>query len=157
MKKFFALFEEYLPAILMVVTSLMIFVQVVLRYVFSKSLIWADEFARYGIVWFVFLGSSLAVHKGAHASVDVLVKLLPNKARKVMEIVGILISIFFCLLVTYYGIQMVVRIREIGNITPALQIPMYIPYMAIPIGCAMMAFRYIQELVVKCKTPSEKG
>ncbi len=157
MKKFMAVFEEYLPAVLMLVTSMMIFIQVVIRYVFSGSIIWAEEFARYGIVWFVFLGSSLAVRENAHASVDVLVGLLPPKAKKIMEIVGLLISIAFCIIITWYGIGLAMRVQQMGNITPALRIPMHIPYLAIPSGCVLMAIRYIQQLVVKIQTPFDRG
>ena len=156
MKKIFAVFEEHIPAILMIVTSLTIFVQVVLRYVFGQSIVWAEEFARYGIVWFVFLGSSLAVRQGAHASVDVLVKLLPGVARRGVEILAIAISIAYCLMVTRFGLDLVLRVRAMGNITPTLEIPMFIPYLAIPVGCALMAIRYIMELIAKIKAPMEK-
>ncbi len=156
MKKIFAVFEEHIPATLMIVTSLTIFVQVVLRYVFGQSIVWAEEFARYGIVWFVFLGSSLAVRQGAHASVDVLVKLLPGVARRGVEILAIAISIAYCLMVTRFGLDLVFRVRAMGNITPTLEIPMFIPYLAIPVGCALMAIRYIMELIAKIKAPMEK-
>lgn len=156
MKKIFAIFEEHIPSILMIVTSLTIFIQVVLRYVFGQSIVWAEEFARYGIVWFVFLGSSFAVKQGAHASVDVLVKLLPGVARRSVEILAILVSIAYCLMVTRFGLDLVIRVRAMGNITPTLEIPMFIPYLAIPFGCALMAIRYIMELIAKIKAPMEK-
>lgn len=156
MKKIFAVLEEHIPAVLMIVTSLMIFLQVVLRYIFGQSIVWAEEFARYGIVFFVFLGSSLAVKQGAHASVDVLVKLLPGVARRSVEILAIAISIAYCLMVTRFGLDLVLRVRAMGNITPTLEIPMYIPYLAIPVGCSLMAIRYIMELIAKIKAPVEK-
>jgi len=155
MKKILVLLEEDIPAVLMVVTSLIIFIQVVLRYVFGQSIVWAEEFARYGIVFFVFLGSSLAVRQGAHASVDVLVKLLPRVPQRIVEIFAILVSIGYCVMVTRFGMELVIKVSAMGNITPTLEIPMYIPYLAIPIGCALMAVRYIMELVAKIKSPME--
>jgi C4-dicarboxylate transporter DctQ subunit len=157
MGKILALLEEYIPAVLMLVTSLLVFVQVVIRYIFSSSLIWVEEFARYGIVWFVFLGASLAVRNGAHASVDVLVGLLPGKPKKAVQIIATIISIVFCVLITYYGLDLVMRVRQMGNTTPAMKIPMYIPYLAIPVGCLLMAFRYVLQLFREIKTPSVKG
>jgi len=151
------LFEEQVPALLMIITSLLIFVQVVIRYVFSGSLIWAEEFARYGIVWFVFLGSSLAVRKGAHASVDVLVNLLPGKPRKTVEIIAAALSLAFCVLIFWYGMTLVLRVYQMGNLTPAMEIPMFIPYLAIPGGCLLMTVRYAQQLVEKITAPANKG
>lgn len=151
MRRFLLFVETYIAGILMIVTSLLIFLQVILRYVFSYSIIWAEEFARYGIVWFVFLGSSLAVHEGAHASVDVLIKLLPTKVYRVFAALAIVISIGFTVTVAWFGIRMVIRIAQIGNITPALGIPMYIPYLAIPIGSAMMTWRFAEKLIEAIK------
>ena len=153
MRRLLSFVETYFTGILMLVTSLMIFLQVILRYVFSYSIIWAEEFARYGIVWFVFLGSSLAVREGKHASVDVLIRLLPGKPQKVFDILDIAISILFLAVVLWFGGRMVVRIRQIGNITPALQIPMYIPYLAIPIGALMMIYRYVEKLIEVIRAP----
>ncbi len=156
MKKIFTIFEEHIPAILMIVTSMIIFIQVILRYFFGQSIVWGEELARYGIVWFVFLGSSLAVKQGAHASVDVLVKLLPGVARKSVEILAIGISIAYCVLVVRFGLDLVFRVRAMGNITPTLEIPMFIPYLAIPVGVTLMGIRYVMELIAKIKAPVEK-
>ncbi|HZJ87810.1 MAG TPA: TRAP transporter small permease [Sphaerochaeta sp.] len=156
MKKVFAVLEEHIPSILMLFTSLLIFVQVILRYFFGKSIVWGEELARYGIVWFVFLGSSLAVKEGAHASVDVIVKLLPKMTRRVVEILAIVISIFYCAVVVYAGMNLVLRVRSMGNITPTLEIPMFIPYLAIPVGVTLMGIRYVMDLIKKIQEPVEE-
>lgn len=156
MKKVFAVLEEHIPSILMLFTSLLIFVQVILRYFFGKSIVWGEELARYGIVWFVFLGSSLAVKEGAHASVDVIVKLLPKMTRRVVEILAIVISIFYCAVVVYAGMNLVLRVRSMGNITPTLEIPMFIPYLAIPVGVTLMGIRYVMDLIKKIQDPMEE-
>lgn len=148
--------ETYFAGVLMLVSSLMIFLQVILRYVFSYSIIWVEEFARYSIVWFVFLGASLAVREGKHASVDVLIRLLPPRAQKFFDVLDILISILFALVIAWFGFRMVVRIQQIGNITPALRIPMYIPYLAIPIGALMMTWRFLEKLVERIKAPAHE-
>jgi len=156
MSKIMALFEEYIPALLMIATSLLVFVQVVLRYVFSGSIIWVEEFARYGIVWFVFLGSSLAVKKGAHATVDVLVEFLPGKPKKAVKLLATAISLGFCILIAWYGLDLVLRVQRMGNITPTMKIPMSIPYLAIPAGCFLMAIRYALQFVRDLKAPAAK-
>ncbi|TVR67046.1 MAG: TRAP transporter small permease [Spirochaetaceae bacterium] len=154
MKRVLWFLETYFTGVLMLVSSLMIFLQVVLRYVFSYSIIWVEEFARYSIVWFIFLGASLAVREGKHASVDVLIRLLPPRVQKFFDVLDIVISMIFTLVVLWFGIRMVVRIGQIGNITPALQIPMYIPYLAIPIGALMMTWRFLEKLLETLRAPA---
>lgn len=154
MKRFFWFLETYFTGILMLISSLMIFLQVILRYVFSYSIIWAEEFSRYAIVWFIFLGASLAAREGKHAAVDVIIRLFPPKVQKFFDILAIVISIIFTVTIVWFGFRMVFRIQEIGNITPALQIPMYIPYLAIPIGSLMMTVRFLEKLVVAIRMPA---
>lgn len=154
MKRVLWFLETYFTGVLMLVSSLMIFMQVILRYVFSFSIIWVEEFARYSIVWFIFLGASLAAREGKHASVDVLIRLFPPKVQKVFDVLDIVISIVFTLIIVWFGFSMVVRISQIGNITPALQIPMYIPYLAIPIGALMMTWRFLEKLLETLRAPA---
>lgn len=150
------LFEDYFPGLLMLATSLLVFVQVLLRYFFSRSIIWVEEFARYGIVWFIFIGASLAVRDRAHANVDVIVRLLPAKLQKSAEIASLLISLSFTILITVTGILMVSRISAIGNVTPTLRIPMSIPYFGIPLGSFLMTIRYLQHLIDAIQKPAEE-
>lgn len=154
MKRVLWFLETYFAGILMLISSLMIFLQVILRYVFSYSIIWAEEFARYSIVWFIFLGASLAAREGKHASVDVLIRLFPAKIQKFFDILAIVVSIGFTITIVWFGLRMVLRIQQIGNITPALQIPMYIPYLAIPVGALMMTWRFFEKLVETIRAPA---
>ncbi len=73
----------------MTVMSLLVFLNVVLRYGFSSGIPFSVEVSRVLLVWIIFLGASVALAKGAHISVDALVARLPQKAR------------FTCFLVSY--------------------------------------------------------
>lgn len=149
------LFEDYFPAMLMIATSLAVFLQVILRYFFARSLIWPEEFARHGIVWFVMIGASLAVRENSHAKVDAVIRLFPPRGRKALEIFAIVASIGFTALLTMIGVEMVFRIARIGNVTPTMRIPMSIPYAGIPIGAFLMMIRYIQDLIAYLKRPAD--
>jgi C4-dicarboxylate transporter, DctQ subunit len=145
-------FEEYVGVISLLFTSLIVFVQVVLRYVFNYSLSWSEEAARYLIVWFVFIGSSIAVREKAHATMDALVTYLPEKGKRIFSILANTISILFCVVLIWSGIQIVSGVVEFGTVTPAIGLPMYLPYLAIPVGAALMLIRFLQLIVQDIKS-----
>lgn len=145
-------FEEYIGVVSLILTSLIVFLQVVLRYVFNYSLHWSEEVARYLIIWFIFVGSSIAVREKAHAAVDALVVYLPSSLKKVFSLLANFAAIIFCFIVIASGYESVVNVFEIGNITPSLGIPMYIPYLAIPVGGLLMMIRFLQLLAIDIKS-----
>ena len=139
--------EEYFAVTSLLIASLLVFVQVVLRYMFNISLVWSEEVARYVIIWFILVGSSIAVREKAHATVDAVVILLPPVGKRIFSILANLTGIIFCVILIWSGSITVSTVIEYGNVTPAVGIPMAIPYLAIPVGGALMLFRFIQLLV----------
>lgn len=73
----FAIFD-YLLVTGMAVMSLLVFINVVLRYVFNSGLPFSVEVSRLVFVWIVFLGSIVALRDGSHLVVDAVVKRLPR-------------------------------------------------------------------------------
>jgi C4-dicarboxylate transporter, DctQ subunit len=136
--------EEYVGVISLIFTSLLVFVQVVLRYLFNYSLSWSEEAARYLIVWFIFIGSSIAVREKAHATMDALVTILPAKGKRIFAILSNLIAMVFCLILMWSGIKTVEGVVAFGSVTPAIGMPMYLPYLAIPVGAGLMFIRFLQ-------------
>ena len=72
--------EEGLIALLLAVMTLITFTQVVARYVFNFSFVWALELVTYLFGFLIFLGMSYGVRVGSHIGVDALVKALKPKA-----------------------------------------------------------------------------
>lgn len=138
--------EEYFGFFSLLTATALIFIQVVMRYVFNYSIMWSEEMARYLIIWFIFVGSSMAVRERAHAKVDVLTSYVPFRAKKILEITASLTAILFCVLILISGVQTVQNVIKFSNFTPALQIPMYIPYLAIPVGASLMIIRFSQNI-----------
>lgn len=73
--------EQYLIGTLLLAITFILFINVVLR-IFGLSFEWAEEVARYGIVWVTFIGSSVCIYKGAHIEVDAITMILSQKERK---------------------------------------------------------------------------
>ncbi len=138
--------EEYFAVISLLVASLLVFIQVVLRYVFNNSLVWSEEIARYLIIWLILIGSSIAVREKAHATVDAVVAFLPPLPKRIFSILANLMGIVFCFILVRSGTITVSNVVEFGNVTPAIGISMAIPYLSVPVGGALMLYRFIQLL-----------
>lgn len=154
--------EEYSASSLLIFTSLLVFVQAFLRYAFNYSLHWSEETARHLIVWFIFIGSSIAVREKAHVTIDVIIGRLPNKMRKVVEIIASIISIVFTILIILAGIAMVNNAIKFNARSSVTGSSLIYAYLAIPVGAGLMLIRFIQELAGKVKefgksTPEEGG
>ncbi|HHX36360.1 MAG TPA: TRAP transporter small permease subunit, partial [Clostridiaceae bacterium] len=68
--------------ILVAVMAIIVAIQVIWRYFLNSPLVWAEEFARYCLVWISFLGSAVALKEGKLAAVDIFVKKTPLLWRK---------------------------------------------------------------------------
>jgi C4-dicarboxylate transporter, DctQ subunit len=143
--------EELLLGLLLASASLVLFANVVARYVFNWGFPWAEELVRYEIVWMVFLGGSAAARQGLHIGVDLLLKFSPKLLRKPLEILINLISFAFCALIVFYGAEMIMQTRMFGQVSPALQVPMWLVQLAIPVGAGLMALRFGQQIWHICR------
>jgi C4-dicarboxylate transporter DctQ subunit len=82
--------------VILYVTVVVIFVQVIARYVLQVALPWTEEFARFAFLWLIFLANALAERQKEHFRVSYFVEQAPPRVRYVFWAVGeILIFVFF--------------------------------------------------------------
>lgn len=147
MKKYFNRFEEGFLIATLVLMVLLIFGQVVGRYVFQSAPSWTEEFARYIHIFQVWIGAGYAVKLREHIKVTAFVNIFNGTARKIMDIASTLIWFVLIVLVAVFGTQLVLATLQYGQVSPATQIPMWVVYLAVPLGSVSMAVRLIQQLV----------
>lgn len=141
-------FERYLIAsnrwaliFLLATMSVIIFVNVVMRYATDASLEWAEEVARYLMIWLTFLGAGPVLRYGGHIAVENLQDALPGKvAVAVRVLVAALLLVFFCFMVWYGWLYMQ---RTMHQMTPVTQIPFAWVYSAMPIGGLLLIAHYL--------------
>ncbi len=138
--------EELTASSLLILTSVLVFVQVILRYQFNYSISWSEEMSRIMIAWFIFLGSSMAVKDNAHVNMDALFVVVSGKLKQVFNILIDIINIIFCVIVVYSAIEMIQSAIKIGSMATSIKIPLYIPYASVPVGVFFMLIRYIFSL-----------
>lgn len=90
--------EENLLAIMMGIMVLLTFVNVVLRYLFNASLIWALEVVLMLFAWMVLLGISYGIKKTTHLGVDALTNVLPKGPKKIALVVSAVICVIYAAL-----------------------------------------------------------
>lgn len=147
LKKFLNNFEGYCCIATLSLMSVVVFIQVVFRFVIKSSLPWSEELSRYLLVWTAFLGGAYGVRQGAHIGVEAFMLLLPKKAQKAMNIFVMVASIVLCAVIFKYGMTIVNTQLSKGQLSPAMRIPMGYMYAAIPIGMVLFIIRFVQEII----------
>lgn len=139
--------EKYFLVSSLVIVVLLIFIQVVLRKVFNYSLSWAEELARYILLYQIWIGASYCVAHDAHIRITMLQKKFSERNQIIIEIIVTVLWTTFSLFLTIKSAELTFNIFKMGQISPAMQIPMGIAYASVPIGCGLMTFRLCQKLL----------
>ncbi|HSC00616.1 MAG TPA: TRAP transporter small permease [Burkholderiaceae bacterium] len=140
--RWFEQFEEGLIALLLAAMTLVTFVQVVARYVFNYSFVWALELTGVMFAWLIFLGMSYGVRVGAHIGVDAVVRLLGRRAARVVGIVAASTCVAYAVLVTIGGVRYVHKMYDVGILMQDLPIQQWIPRLVLPLGFTLLGLRF---------------
>ncbi|WP_423840285.1 TRAP transporter small permease [Vibrio mytili] len=158
--------EETLIAFFLGAMTMLTFVNVVMRYVFNDNILWAVEVTVFIFAWMVLVGASYGVKKHFHIGVDVIINLFPEKRRKLLALAAAACCLAFSILLLigswnyWYPFATERAWYETDDIPmPDIlqfmsdwfnegeryeKMPRFIPYMALPIGMALLTFRFAQ-------------
>lgn len=156
LKKIWDHLEEGILVPMLAFSSLLLFVQVVMRYVFGSSLSWSEELARFLYLWEVWLGIAYATKTGAHLRVDLIYDLVKGKAALVLRLFVNILWFAFGVWFAFIGSQTMMTIMGFGQLSSAMRIPMWLVYLAIPVGSGLMAIRLIEQTVKLIKAGPER-
>ncbi|SBW09904.1 Tripartite ATP-independent periplasmic transporter DctQ component [uncultured delta proteobacterium] len=131
----------------LVFSVILIFVQVIMRYIFGNSLSWSEELARYLFVWQIWLGVSYAARNRTHLRITIVKDRLSPNAQKILELAVTAVWVGFGLFVAYKGSTLVMKVARFNQLSSALQIPMMYVHMAVPVGCGLMVIRLIENVM----------
>ncbi|MGA1941307.1 TRAP transporter small permease [Arcobacter sp. YIC-310] len=133
------------------------FTNVVARYVFDASLVWATELTIFLFLWSVFFAAAYCFKKDAHIAVTVVLDIVPTKIAKPMLLISHIVTFFFLLAVAYYGYEYLLLVAELDERSIDLwDMPMWIVYLVIPVSFAFGAYRVAEKIVHIIKTPHDK-
>ncbi len=136
MEEKFVRFLEKVLGVLLVVMVVLLFLQVVTRYIFRGHLLWAGEMAVWIFVWITYLGSVVLYIKKKHIVVDILSTILPKRINRVMEGVSSLLVVAFLLLLFYHSIPVVISYSK--QQATSLAISKLFLFSSLTVSCVLM-------------------
>ncbi|CAG1019460.1 2,3-diketo-L-gulonate TRAP transporter small permease protein YiaM [Burkholderiaceae bacterium] len=137
----FVRLNQWLVIGLMASMAVLVFVNVVMRYLFNQSIVWVEEVTQYEMIWVAYLGAGLALREGRHVAVDTLQDWLPALSRRALRnLLAVAIAVFLAALVVL-GIQIAMFTWD--QETPVLNVPSGLPYLAVPLGAAAMLLHLV--------------
>ncbi|MDL2313767.1 TRAP transporter small permease [Desulfovibrio sp. OttesenSCG-928-C14] len=138
-------FEVTLCCIFLSVMSIVILLQIICRQL-GLDLSWNEEFARYTYVWLVYIGCAYTVKVRKHIKLEAMLLLLGRKGNLVMDVIANIFFLIFALMVLYEAIPYFERLAFVRRqYSPAMRMPMFIPYGAVALGFLLTAFRLVQD------------
>jgi TRAP-type C4-dicarboxylate transport system permease small subunit len=147
-EKFFKILETVINAAVIVFLALMVVNiagNVILRYVFRVPVSWAEELARYMMIWLSFLGMSLALKDNEHVGLTFFVKLFPKKVEIVLKIISRLVILVFLIFVFINSLDVIPILSR--QKSAALRLPMYIPYLSVTVGSVLMMLYVVYQFL----------
>nr|WP_325248180.1 TRAP transporter small permease [Amylibacter sp.] len=116
---------------------------VVGRFVFQSSIFFSEELNRILIILITFAGISYAARHGRHIRMSAIFDALPPKLRKPLMILISLVTAVFMFGLAWYATQYILTQAGRGRVLPALQIPVWMPLVWVPIGFFMTGLQYL--------------
>ena len=136
---------EYMLEFLLILLVIIVFFQVLNRFILHIPAAWTEEIGRFIFVWTSAVGIALALRKKAHIGLDILVDTFPTGFRKIIKLVTKIIMLAFYLIILYWGsIWSYYGLLESTN---SLQwVPMFYIYVAIPFSALLLTIFSIDDL-----------
>ena len=147
--KYFLFMERFIIVFFTISMIGLYGLNVIIREIFpnyASSFAWIDEASRMLMVWVVFLSIGLAFEKGRHIAMTTFINSFSKKNflyfGKVIDLLGFLFSLY-CI---WLGFKITIFVLNSGQVSPTLNIPMFILYMAPTLGFILILLRYTLSL-----------
>ncbi|MBF4500456.1 TRAP transporter small permease [Savagea sp. SN6] len=137
--------SEVIASILFGSVVIVLLTQVLLRVFFDGGIAWADEFARYVVIWAVLIVSNAVVRNDELIAVDFFDHFWPERFVKWRDVIYQVVFLFILALLFWTGWKQAMESVHIK--TAGLQISWLIPYLAIPVGMALILLQYLLKIL----------
>lgn len=135
--------EEGFIASALLLTTLITFASVVLRYVFSFGVAWSEELVRYLMIWITFVGIAVAVRRGTSINMDFFARFGGPRVRRALWLTQHLIGLVFAAALLYWGIEIFRSSLGSVRISPALGVRMAWVHLIFPLAGLLISLRYL--------------
>jgi TRAP-type C4-dicarboxylate transport system permease small subunit len=132
--------------LLCAVMGLLVFFNVLSRFIFNLDVAWSGELVTFCLVWGSFLGGTAAVQRGAHMRVGEVIEALPIRARLVLEALVLVATLALLIFVAWYGLAICQRTWE--QETTVLYWPQGLLYAGMPVAAVLAIPFVVHDLLV---------
>nr|WP_312579482.1 TRAP transporter small permease [Sedimentibacter sp.] len=139
-------FEEFLMIILLIMISVILIVQVFMRYCIGESLAWAEEASRYCWIVTTFLSIGYCTKRNCALRVDIITGMLSAKLKKIVEVVVDLIGVVVYGFVFINSFLTIEKMMYTNQLSPALRMPLWILYISATICFGVATTRAVQNM-----------
>lgn len=135
--------EEAVICILLVLTTLLVFVDVVMRFGFNTGFMWSQELTLHMSGWFVLFGASYGLKVGSHIGMDAFVKLFPRTGRRILSGIAAVLALIYCGLIFYGSWIYLKKMKMIGIDLEDMPIPTWIAHGMLLVGFTFLIIRLL--------------
>ena len=142
------LWAAVVGGLLFVVITLIVFYEIVARYLFNSPTTWSIDVSIYLVIWATFLGAAYTLKEGGHIMVDVvLVKFSIRKVHLIRRAAYTLV-LAFCLVLMWRGTLACIDAVRYGEVTlSAHRFPLWLPMAAIPVGSFLLSLQSVFKII----------
>jgi len=137
-----AALERVIMAAGVILMAINTIANVISRFVFNHSIIFAEELNSIFILLVTFAGIGYAARHGRHIRMSAISDALPERTRKVLMILITAVTAALLLVLAWYSVQYIIGLHAKGRTYPALGIPIYVSYLWVPIGLFVTGVQY---------------
>lgn len=135
--------EEAIICVLLVSTTLLVFIDVVMRFGFNAGFLWSQELTLHMSGWFVLFGASYGLKQGSHIGMDAFVNLFPTKGRKLLSGIACILALTYCGLILYGSWIYLEKMHMIGIDLEDIPVRAWIAHSILLIGFGFLTIRIL--------------
>lgn len=144
---------RFLVAVMMGMMTVDVLFGVLNRFLLKIPISWVEEIATYLLIYISLIGSAVAVRIGGHVGVGFVVSRLKDRTKRFLYWVNVLGVFSFVVIVMVLGMRL--ALREMSQLGHATRIPMFWPFLSLPVGSFLILLQllYLIKLLAKRQTP----
>ena len=157
MKKFFTHFDLWISSALLSFMALLMFYEVIMRYLFETSSAINSELCSLAFIWFIYFSMSHMTGKRAQITIELADLVFPKSWLKYVTLLADVIMLGFMILMAVNGVRLIDSVLEYSFVTPVLYISMIYPYAIIPIAFMLMTVKVLLLIIEDIRNITQGG
>lgn len=147
--------ENTLAAGSLAAATLLAIVSVIMRTFFNQIIFWSEEAVIYLVIFSTFVGAVITLRHNEHVNVDVIAAFLKERGKRVMAIIATLVTLVYLGAVGFFSWVLIFEPQTQNTTTPALDLPLWVVTLPLPVGLTLMFLRAVEVLVrlIRDQTP----